>query len=105
MTNRFLEKSAHVSVQEHLHIGDLFLIRAIKYLVWAGCFAAMSQGRAARQIGIMQKNRVEAIDLDRVIFDPEYRRAVIEALAAQRQAEQSAAPAEVEDTLGDGTHR
>ena len=30
----------------------------------------------------MQKNRVETIDLDRVIFDPEYRRAVIEALAA-----------------------
>lgn len=105
MTNRFLEKSAHVSVQEHLHIGDLFLIRAIKYLVWAGRFAAMSQGRAARQIGIMQKNRVEAIDLDRVIFDPEYRRAVIEALAAQRQAEQSAAPAEVKGAMGDGTNR
>ncbi|MFZ0692740.1 MAG: hypothetical protein WAN51_01065 [Alphaproteobacteria bacterium] len=53
----------------------------------------------------MQKNRIETIDLDRVIFDPEYRRAVIEALATQRQAEQNATPPEVEDARGDGAHR
>ena len=53
----------------------------------------------------MQKNRVETIDLDRVIFDPEYRRAVIEALAAERQAGQSATPADVKDAGADGAHR
>jgi len=49
----------------------------------------------------MQKDRVECIDLDRVIFDPEYRRAVIEALAAQRQAEQSATRPDLKDAIGD----
>ena len=49
----------------------------------------------------MQKDCVETIDLDRVLFDPEYRRAVIEALAMQRQAEQSAASADAKETIGD----
>jgi hypothetical protein len=41
----------------------------------------------------MQKNehRVEAIDLERVIFDPEYRRAVMEELRALRRAEEKEA--------------
>jgi hypothetical protein len=49
----------------------------------------------------MQKDRVETIDLDRVIFDPEYRRAVIEALAMQRQAEPGTASAEAKEAIGD----
>ena len=36
------------------------------------------------------ENRVEAIDLERVIFDPEYRRAVIDELKALRQDERTA---------------
>jgi len=48
------------------------------------------------------EHRVEAIDLERVIFDPEYRRAVIEELKALRRAEEQEA---AEDSASDTGER